>query len=95
VLNRCAKFSREQWEYSVKEVADIGMEYLVLMATAWNGEVFFDTPLAVCRERNGRRARVVPEDALEKMQERLVAPTTDEGFSRVTCISESEPQSRL
>ena len=70
----------------------------IAIGAAYGCEVealFFDAPLAVCRERNGRRARVVPEDALEKMQERLVAPTTDEGFSRVTCISESEPQSRL
>jgi hypothetical protein len=44
----CAKFSREQWEYSVKEVADIGMEYLVLLATVGcvANEGFFDTPLA-------------------------------------------------
>ena len=47
--NTCAKFSREQWEYSVKEVADIGMEYLVLLATvdAGGGKAFFDTPLAL------------------------------------------------
>jgi hypothetical protein len=42
----CARFSREQWEYSVKEVADIGMEYLVLLATVdVTGKAFFDTPL--------------------------------------------------
>src|SRR5205809_5806044 len=29
--------------------------------------VFFDVPLEVCRERNARRDRVVPEDALAKM----------------------------
>jgi hypothetical protein len=42
----CAKFSREQWEYAVKEVADVGMKYLVLLATVEGGKAFFDTPLA-------------------------------------------------
>ena len=41
----CAKFSREQWEQSIKEVADIGMQYLVLLATVEGGKAFFDTPL--------------------------------------------------
>ena len=43
----CAKFSREQWESLVKEVADIGMQYLVLLATVDVGQkALFDTPLA-------------------------------------------------
>lgn len=42
----CAKFTREQWEYSVKEVADIGMEYLVLLATIEDGKAFFNTSMA-------------------------------------------------
>lgn len=42
----CAKFTREQWEYAVKEVADIGMQYLVLLATVEGGKAFFNTPLA-------------------------------------------------
>jgi predicted kinase len=46
--------------------------------------VFFDVPLAVCRERNAGRGRVVPEDVVEKMAEKLVAPTEDEGFAKVT-----------
>jgi predicted kinase len=45
--------------------------------------VFFDVPLAVCRERNAQRHRIVPEDALEKMAAKLVAPTVEEGFSKV------------
>ena len=46
--------------------------------------VYFDVPLAVCRERNARRHRVVPEEALEKMAARLVPPSESEGFDRVT-----------
>ena len=49
--------------------------------------VFFDTPLDVCRARNTGRTRVVPDDALVKLAERLVPPTLDEGFDRVTVIS--------
>ena len=48
--------------------------------------VFFDVPLEVCRERNARRNRVVPEDALAKMAAKLVRPSVDEGFSRVTVV---------
>ena len=56
--------------------------------------LFFDAPLAVCRERNARRARVVPAEALAKMQERLVEPSTAEGFTRVARVShlDSPPQ---
>src|SRR5437660_3791586 len=46
--------------------------------------VFFDVPLEVCRERNARRHRVVPDEALEKMAAKLVRPGIDEGFTRVT-----------
>jgi predicted kinase len=49
--------------------------------------VFFDVPLEVCRERNARRDRVVPDDALAKMAAKLVRPGVDEGFSRVTVVT--------
>jgi predicted kinase len=49
--------------------------------------VFFDVPLDVCRERNARRHRVVPDDALAKMAAKLTPPTTSEGFDRVTARS--------
>jgi len=56
--------------------------------------LFFDAPLDVCRERNACRARVVPAEALAKMQERLVEPSTAEGFTRVARVShlDSPPQ---
>ena len=49
--------------------------------------VFFDVPLEVCLERNARRHRIVPADALAKMAAKLVPPTTAEGFDRVTVVS--------
>lgn len=48
--------------------------------------VFFDVPLAVCQERNAARDRVVPEDALAVMAAKLVAPSEDEGFTKVTVV---------
>jgi len=50
--------------------------------------VFFDLPLEVCRERNARRHRVVPDDALTKMALKLAPPSLAEGFVRVTAITE-------
>ena len=49
--------------------------------------VFFDVPLAVCRERNARRRRVVPEEALAKMAAKLTPPAVEEGFACVTVVS--------
>lgn len=53
--------------------------------------IYFDLPLAVCRERNARRHRVVPEDALAKMAAKLVPPSPAEGFDRVTVLGETGP----
>ena len=50
--------------------------------------VFFDVPLEICRARNARRDRVVPEEALAKMAAKLVPPNVGEGFSRVTAVTE-------
>jgi predicted kinase len=49
--------------------------------------VFFDVPVEVCQERNRRRQRVVPEEAIEAMQLRLAPPSVEEGFSRITVVS--------
>jgi predicted kinase len=49
--------------------------------------VYFDVPLAVCRERNARRRRVVPDEAMVKMAAKLVPPTVEEGFARVTVVT--------
>jgi len=49
--------------------------------------VFFDVPMEVCRARNARRQRVVPEEAMVKMAAKLAPPDIQEGFSRVTAIT--------
>jgi predicted kinase len=48
--------------------------------------VFFDVPVEVCRERNARRNRMVPEEALAKMAGKLVPPTVEEGFARIVMV---------
>jgi len=45
--------------------------------------VFFDVPVEICRERNSRRNRVVPEEAMAKMALKLIPPDVTEGFDRV------------
>ena len=49
--------------------------------------ILFDVPLETCLERNRLRARIVPEDALTKMAARLVPPSIEEGFARITIIT--------
>lgn len=51
--------------------------------------LFFDVPLEVCRERNRRRARVVPDEALERMAAKLAPPCLREGFARITVIRQN------
>jgi hypothetical protein len=41
----CLQFSAAQWELAVKDVADLGFEYLVLLAIAKGGKAFYDTIL--------------------------------------------------
>jgi predicted kinase len=48
--------------------------------------IFLDVPLEVCQRRNRRRKRRVPEDVMERMARRLVPPTREEGFMRITVV---------
>ena len=48
--------------------------------------IFFDTPLPLCRQRNRRRRRRVPEDAMERLVQRLQPPTRAEGFAKITRV---------
>jgi predicted kinase len=64
---------------------------------AWECEVeavFFDVPLDVCLERNAQRQRVVPGEALAKMAAKLVPPSVEEGFTRVTVLQGGSPVPR-
>jgi predicted kinase len=48
--------------------------------------VFFDVPVEVCLQRNQRRERKVPEDAMRRMAAKLKQPTFEEGFSKITVV---------
>ncbi len=48
--------------------------------------VFFDVPLEVCLERNRSRDRMVSEDVMRKMAEKLKPPVFEEGFSKITVV---------
>lgn len=59
------------------------------IAQAYGAEaeaLFFDVPLEECLARNRRRDRVVPEEAVRRMAAKLVPPSADEGFARVTIV---------
>jgi len=51
--------------------------------------VFFDVPLEICRARNAQRHRVVPEEAMERLAAKLKPPSEEEGFQKVTVVTES------
>ena len=41
----CAGFTAQQWDAKVKEIADIGLDYLVLMSTAVHFKAFYQTEI--------------------------------------------------
>jgi predicted kinase len=45
--------------------------------------VYFDVPVAECQRRNRGRDRVVPDDVIAEMANRMVPPRVNEGFHRV------------
>jgi predicted kinase len=49
--------------------------------------LYFDVALEVCRLRNLRRDRVVPDDAIARMAAKLVRPEMAEGFVKVTVVA--------
>jgi len=48
--------------------------------------VFFDVPVEVCMERNRKRHRMVPEDVMQRMAQKLRPPSFDEGFSKIIVV---------
>ncbi len=48
--------------------------------------MYFDVPLELCLERNGKRERTVPDEAMRRMAGKLKAPSFDEGFSKITVV---------
>jgi len=48
--------------------------------------VFFDVPLEVCLERNRSRDRMVAEEVMRRMAEKLKPPGFEEGFAKITVV---------
>ena len=48
--------------------------------------LYFDVPLEVCRARNLRRNRIVPDEAMARMAAKLAPPDMAEGFAKVTLV---------
>jgi predicted kinase len=48
--------------------------------------VFFDVPLEVCLQRNRSRDRMVSEEVMRKMAEKLKPPMFEEGFEKITVV---------
>ena len=61
--------------------------------------VFFDVPVEVCKDRNMRRARMVPDDVMNRFAEKLRPPTFEEGFSKIIVVrvkkKDEEPTSEF
>ena len=49
--------------------------------------VFFDVPVEVCIARNRTRGRVVPEEIIRGMAEKMVMPMASEGFVRISVVT--------
>ena len=54
---------------------------------AYHVAVFVNTPVDVCKERNAKRNRVVPEMVIDRMASHLNVPTIAEGFQKIIEIS--------
>ena len=53
--------------------------------------LYFDVPVEVCVARNRWRQPMVPEEAIREMARLMIPPTTEEGFTRVVRIKDSNP----
>lgn len=62
----------------------------VTIAKAFDAQieaVFFDVPVVLCLERNRLRNRNVPREAIEAMAAKLIPPSLEEGFKRITIVT--------
>ena len=58
-----------------------------MFPNAYHVAVFVNTSIEVCKERNAKRDRVVPEMVIDRMASNLNAPTITEGFKKIIEIS--------
>lgn len=89
-LLRARLIAKMPWNYvDATNLSPHERRQWIKMAKSFGYEVqavFFDVPLSVCMERNRSRERVVTDEVMQKMAERLKPPTFKEGFEKITVV---------
>jgi predicted kinase len=89
-LLRARLIARMPWNYvDATNLSVHERRQWIKMAKSFGYEVqavFFDVPLQVCLERNRSRDRMVSEDVMRKMAEKLKPPVFEEGFAKITLV---------
>jgi predicted kinase len=103
-LLRARMIARMPWNYvDATNLSPRERRGWIKMAQEFGYEVhavFFDVPVEVCQERNTKRGRMVPDDVMSRMSQKLRPPTFDEGFSKITVVrvkkqAKSEPENEV
>ena len=94
-LLRARLIAKMPWNYvDATNLSPHERRQWIKMAKSFGYEVqavFFDVPLAICMERNSKRERVVTDEVMQKMAERLRPPTFKEGFEKITVVRVKGP----
>jgi predicted kinase len=89
-LLRARLIAKMPWNYvDATNLSPHERRQWIKMARSFGYEVhavFFDVPFEVCMERNMRRDRMLNEESMAKMQERLRPPSFKEGFHKITVV---------
>ena len=89
-LLRARLIARMPWNYvDATNLSTHARRQWIKMAKSFGYEVqavFFDVPLDVCLERNRSRDRMVSEEVMRKMAEKLKPPVFEEGFAKITVV---------
>jgi predicted kinase len=89
-LLRARLIARMPWNYvDATNLNPKERRHWVQMAREFGFEahaVFFDVPVEICMERNRRRQRVVPEEIMQRMAQKLRPPKFEEGFTKITVV---------
>jgi predicted kinase len=89
-LLRARLIAKMPWNYvDATNLSPHERRQWIKMARSFGYEVhavFFDVPFEICMERNTKRDRMVNEESMAKMQERLRPPSFKEGFHKITVV---------
>ena len=89
-LLRARLIAKMPWNYvDATNLSPHERRQWIKMAKSFGYEVqavFFDVPLEVCLERNSKRDRVVTDEVMRSMADRLKPPAFKEGFDKITVV---------